>query len=266
MKPITTLALTLASSASAEEVKFLDPSLFASADVVIVGEIHDNPDHHLSQAALIALLAPKAVVFEMLNTENAARVTPETVDDPDLGTILNWEESGWPVFAIYAPIFASLGDAAVVGARPDDATRALARENGAVATFGADASDYGLDQPLPLEQQETREAQMQANHCGALPASMLPWFVTQQRFADASFSRATLEALETYGSPVVVITGNGHARKDWGMPAYLAQAAPDVAVISFGQITEAAPDAPYDFWQVTAPSPSDGSDPCAAFK
>ena len=261
-----TLAMVLASSAQAEEANLFDPETFSKADVVIIGEVHDNPVRHLNQAAVIALAAPKAVVFEMLTDDMARLVTPDTANDPSLGATLDWEASGWPDFAIYAPIFASLGDAVTIGAAPDEAVRAAAREAGVATVFGADAARFGLDQPLPLAQQEAREALMQANHCGALPPGLLPTFVAMQRFTDASFARATLDALETYGAPVVVITGNGHARTDWGMPVYLNAAAPNVAVTSVGQLTQANPDAPYDLVQITPPAPSDGGDPCAAFK
>ena len=43
-------------------------------DVLIVGEIHDNPAHHAAQARLLEELAPAAVVFEMLEAEQARRV------------------------------------------------------------------------------------------------------------------------------------------------------------------------------------------------
>jgi len=41
------------------------------ADVALLGEIHDNPEHHVRQAEAIASLAPSAVVFEMLTPEQA---------------------------------------------------------------------------------------------------------------------------------------------------------------------------------------------------
>lgn len=107
---------------------------------------------------------------------------------------------------------------------------------------------------------------MQAEaHCDALPETMLPGMVLAQRVRDAALARAALRALDDTGGPVLVFTGNGHARTDWAMPAKLARAAPDVSVLSVGQL-EAAPDdsPPYDLWVVTPEA--ERPDPCDAFR
>jgi uncharacterized iron-regulated protein len=93
---------------------------------------------------------------------------------------------------------------------------------------------------------------------------MLPGMVEAQRLRDAVFARTTLEALADTGGPVVVITGTGHARKDWGMPVALRYAAPEAKVVSLGQL-EAPPEdpAPFDLWRVSEPPPR--GDPCAEF-
>ena len=45
------------------------------AEIYILGEIHDNPDHHRVQAEAVAEIAPAALVFEQLTADQAARVT-----------------------------------------------------------------------------------------------------------------------------------------------------------------------------------------------
>jgi uncharacterized iron-regulated protein len=104
-----------------------------------------------------------------------------------------------------------------------------------------------------------------AAHCDTLPASMLPGMVEAQRLRDAALARAARRALAETGGPVAVITGNGHARRDRGVPALLARAAPGLSVVSIGQL-KAPPSsaAPFDFWLVT--EPADRGDPCAAFE
>ena len=42
---------------------------------------------------------------------------------------------------------------------------------------------------------------------------------------------------------MAVITGNGHARRDHGMPAYLARVAPDLTVYVLGQTEDVRIDA-----------------------
>lgn len=227
-----------------------------TADIVVLGEVHDNPDAHLGQAAMIAELAPKVVVFEMLTADEGARA------DANRNLIAEaWEASGWSDYLIYAPIFDALGTARIVGAAaPRDTVRAV-YSDGAAALFGPDAPLYGLNQPLTDELQTARETLQFEAHCAAMPMEMMGSMVEIQRYRDAVFARAALKALETYGAPVVVIAGNGHARTDWGVPAMIARAAPDVTVHAVGFV-EAASDVPFDETRIVPPAQRD--DPCRA--
>jgi len=242
-----------------------DWARLAPAEVVILGEVHDNAEHHRHQAAAVAALAPAALVFEMLTPEQAARVTPALRGDPAaLGDALGWEASGWPDFAMYHPIFAAAPDAAIHGGALPRAEVRRALAEGAAAVMGAQAARYGLTDPLAPEDQADREALQQEAHCNALPASILPGMVEAQRLRDAALARAVVAAVESGASPVVVITGTGHARRDHGIPAALAVAAPGLRVLSLGQFeSDPGADAPFDYWIVTAPQPRE--DPCAAF-
>jgi len=232
--------------------------------IVIVGEVHDNPHHHQFQADVILAQRPAAVVFEMLSPEQAAVITPELLGDAAaLEAALGWEASGWPDFDIYYPIFAALGAARVYGAAaPRDMVRA-AIGSGAAAVFDGDAARFGLDKSLPDAQQAAREADQQVAHCNALPEQMLGGMVEAQRLRDATFAAVTAQALSDTGGPVIVITGNGHTRRDRGIPAALAHAG-ITDVIAFGQFEEPPEgDVPFDLWRVTDPVERD--DPCAAF-
>lgn len=236
------------------------------ADVVILGEVHDNPDHHRMQADVVAALDPTAIVFEMLDAGEAALLTAEAVADLDaLADALDWENSGWPDFAVYAPLFEAAGQRAAYGAEISRGAAREAFDTGAADAFDGDAARFGLTDPLPGDQQATREAGQMAAHCDALPENLLPGFVEAQRLRDAALADATLQALEDHGAPVVVITGNGHARRDWGVPALLQIAAPDVTVFTLGQVEGDIPeDAPFDM--VVTADPVDRPDPCAAFR
>lgn len=265
MKETIALVTVLAASpAFSEQISPDALDALPPADVVILGEIHDNPLHHTHQARAVAALAPKAVVFEMLSPEQAARVTPELRQNAaGLAQALEWENSGWPDFSMYSPIFTA-SDAPVYGAAlPRDTVRA-AVSDGAAEVFGAEAARYGLDRPLPDDMQKARQEMQFESHCGAMPMAMMAGMVEAQRLRDAAFSRTVIEAFEATGGPVAVITGNGHARVDWGMPAVLAQAAPELQVLSIGQLEHMPEDVPpYDLWLVTDPVERD--DPCAGF-
>ncbi|MBW0156720.1 ChaN family lipoprotein [Sedimentimonas flavescens] len=274
MKKLVALFVCLAlSPASAEEIAAADLPARLSADppeIAVLGEVHDNAAHHHNQATAVAALRPRALVFEMLSPDQAARVTPDLRADPlALGKALGWEEAGWPDFALYAPIFAAAPDALIIGAAlpRDEVRRAMSEPLDRV--FGPDAPRYGLDQAYAPELQAQLEAEAQADHCDALPPEMLPGMVAAQRLRDGAFARTALRALKTTGGPVAVITGTGHARNDRAVPAMIAQANPGVRVRSLGQLEAEPgeslfPDQPYDWWIVTPPAPRE--DPCAAFR
>lgn len=243
-------------------IAFFCVSPAAAQDIILLGEIHDNPDHHAHQARETARLRPTALVFEMLDPQQveAAKDIPLT-DSAALGRAFDWNASGWPDFALYAPIFAAAPEAALYGAGlPRDQLRAALESGDRLGL-----PDWGFP-PLPPEIAAKREAEQSDAHCGALPASMLPMLVEAQRLRDARIAQVALAALERHGAPVVVITGNGHARTDWGVPALLRQHRPELRIDSLGQLEIGAPEdieSPFDRTRLSPPPKRD--DPCAAF-
>ncbi|MFN3721545.1 MAG: ChaN family lipoprotein [Paracoccaceae bacterium] len=259
------LTLALISGASVAQAELFNPDgmdRIPRAEVVILGEIHDNPEHHMNQARAVFSLAPRAVVWEQLSAEAAKQVPSDLRNMDILGRALGWDQSGWPDFSMYYPIFVAAREARHYGA---EVPRALARRSVTEGALSVMPDGPGLDRDLPDAEQSAREAEQMAAHCDALPADLLPGMVQAQRLRDAYLAQSVLQALEEVGPPVAVITGSGHARKDWGVPAVLDMAAPDVSVLSVGQMEGMAPDdPPFDVWLVTAPVERD--DPCAAFR
>lgn len=241
-------------------------SAVQAQDVLVLGEVHDNPAHHLAQAREVERFAPAAIIFEMLTAEQAnGEVMPQVANAEALSEHLRWGDSGWPDFALYHPIFTAAPAARIFGAGVSREAAFAAVGEGIASVFAGDASAYGLDQPLSEAQQEAREALQFAAHCDALPAEMLPGMVDVQRLRDAELARVTLEAFEATGGPVAVITGNGHARRDWGVPSYLARVAPDLDVMVIGQTEDGTP-LRGTFDKVLSAPAIDRPDPCEAFK
>ncbi|MCZ7675002.1 MAG: ChaN family lipoprotein [Roseovarius sp.] len=236
-------------------------------DVVLIGEVHDNPGHHAEQAARVAAIKPAALVFEMLTPEQAAAATPAArASEAALRAALDWDKTGWPDFAMYYPIFAAAPQARILGAGVTRKAARKALEQGFATLIGdADAARFGLDAPLPPDQQKAREALQMRAHCDALPDAMLPGMVRVQRLRDAMLARAAIAAHDATGGPVVVITGNGHARRDWGAPALLARAAPGLRVHAIGQTEDGLP-LPGGFDEVISSPAADRDDPCEAFR
>ncbi|MEM7545659.1 MAG: ChaN family lipoprotein [Pseudomonadota bacterium] len=239
------------------------------ADIAILGERHDNPVHHEWQARLVAALAPAGLAFEMVAEadEDIANAARDSGDD--LREALNWDASGWGDWAMYAPIFDAAPDAWIAGGGVDRDMLMKAVSEGAAAAFGDRAARYRLDERFPQDVIEDMLDEQDRAHCGALPTAMLPGMSEAQQLRDAAFADAALRLLDR--GQVVLITGNGHARTDRGVPFFIDRAEPDAEVISVGMI-EVPEDGtseggqgplPYDITVFT--EPFDRGDPCEEF-
>ncbi|WP_375261249.1 ChaN family lipoprotein [Palleronia sp.] len=130
--------------------------LVPGADIVVMGEEHDVPEHHLNQARWIEELRPAAVVFEMLPPELGPVATDMAGAPPEeLGPALQWEERGWPDLALYAPIFEAAEDARIVGAEVSRADLRLSVREGAAAALDGGMA-FGLSEPLSEDERDVR--------------------------------------------------------------------------------------------------------------
>lgn len=247
------------------------------ADAVLLGETHDNPDHHALQAWMVGRLVEHGrrplVAFEMIDPSQEPALKRHLADHPGdaagLGAALDWEKSAWPSWALYGPIAAAAlrGDAGLAPANlTHDQVRAIARS--------------GTDDALPplSSAQVARIAEdIKAGHCGMLPDAAVSGMVRVQRSRDAVMARALAAGLADRGH-AVLIAGTGHVRADHGVPAALAQVAPQATVFALGFL-EVRPDRdtpaaygasfgdgrlPFDaVWFTPA---AEREDMCAAFK
>jgi uncharacterized iron-regulated protein len=246
------------------------------ADVVILGELHDNAEHHGAQAWVVSQLRPAGLAFEMIPeaSEEGVAVFLEDGGAPaEIGPAIGWKRLGWPDWALYRPIFTASGAKVFTGGGTGRGPARRAIRDGAAAVIGDDRFMPVLATDLDAPTQTAMEDEMVASHCGHLPKSAAPGMVEAQRLRDASFAAAVLRARERSGGQVVLITGNGHARIDRGVPVYLAEVAPELSILSVGLVeTEEEPSAlgadgltlPFDFvWHT---SPAEREDPCAVFR
>lgn len=263
MRHLIPVLAFLASPLFADQVDPSETAGVPAADVVFLGELHDNPWHHENQTTMVATISPKAIVFEMLTPDQASLVTDALLPNQDaLEKALGWNDSGWPDFSMYYPIFREAAGAGFYGAQVSraDVRDAIMGEN-LTTTFGQDAAQYGLTEALDKAEQATREAEQLEAHCNALPEEMLPGMVLGQRLRDATLAREIERALAETGGPVVVITGNGHARKDWGAPRAMSEQITQISIAQFEQAPEG--EQPFDYWVLTPEA--EREDPCLAF-
>lgn len=253
---------------------------------LLLGEKHDNVDHHRLEGWVIAQRFPNqtcsAAVFEMLDDDQGPALAvfmqeKHSGQDADaLAATVQWQRSGWPAFELYAPVFEAVLDhcrAVRPGSFPRERSMDFARRGieALPPTFPARASLQG---ELPQPQQAELREEMRASHCNMLPDSMLDGMVFIQRVRDARLA-ASIQAQDY--PDVVLVAGNGHVRRDRGVPRYLRQLFGQAPlVVSFQEAVleathvEAHAEAigqqplPYDYVWFTASS--DDSDPCAQLK
>ncbi|MCB1510381.1 MAG: ChaN family lipoprotein [Hyphomicrobiaceae bacterium] len=223
---------------------------YVSADILVLGEVHDNWLHHALRAVMIERFAKAkqgraAVVMEHIRASKA-RVLAEyqaAIDRTqprywkaaaaELGQALNWEKSGWKPW----PMFARMAEAAFKAGLPiyaGDPTRveirAVARK-GVAALSEARRKSLGLDHPLSARVQDALLTQLEASHCNLLPKSAFGTMADAQRLRDAVLAASTVSAARKHGA-AILLTGNGHARTDRGAPSYMRKLAPDLKIVS----------------------------------
>lgn len=227
-------------------------------NVLIVGEVHDDPLHHRLQAALLEAFAafkksPPAVVMEHLRPSQADALKRYVAGidrtKPDfwkaaaagLGPALSWEKTGWPAWSMFEPIAEAafkLGSAISAG----DPARALVRDvarKGLGVLDQARRTELGLDVPLPSDLHEALLAELEANHCNLMPRSAFGTMADAQRLRDATLAASVVAAAKAHGS-AVLFTGNGHVRTDRGAASYIENTAPQ-DVVATVTIVEAPP-------------------------
>jgi uncharacterized iron-regulated protein len=220
----------------------------AAGHYVLLGEIHDNPDHHALQGWAITQLAARgrrpAIVLEMVQSDKAealAAYQDRGGDAAGLGKALNWGKSGWPAWAMYRPI-AEAAFAAGLRLYSGDAPRPEIRtigKKGLGSLAAARRTELRLDAPLPGELDTALRLEIVESHCNMLPASATGPMVGVQRFRDARLADSMIRV--DSGDGAVLIGGGGHVRKDRAVPWYLHRRAPGRSVVVLS-IVEADPD------------------------
>ena len=243
-----------------------------AAGVVILGETHDNPDHHALQAwmlrRLVAAGRRPVTALEMVESDHQAGLDDHRNDLPGLGEALKWEKRGWPDWSLYRPIAEATlaGNGVLVAANlPQDSGRQIAK-----GTPTADMiARYGLDEPLSPKEEKAMATEIRDSHCGLMPETSIPAMVQVQRARDAAMAEVVADwATRPAMGPAVLIAGSGHARRDRGVPARLQALVPGVTPLSIAFV-EAEPDdrdparaasrhdgtVPFDAVWFTAPAP-----------
>ncbi|MHC8317776.1 ChaN family lipoprotein [Pseudomonas sp. LB3P31] len=197
---------------------------------LIVGEQHDNRDHHALQLWLLRSLGDQrpqgSLLLEMLTPDqqpHVDQVHQAATPPADLRDSLVWQE-GWD-WNLYEPIvrFALTQPYPLLAANLDPLeVRAAYAHPAAPSGSRTNAADV----------KEELLKQVSESHCGLLPKKQMPAMLAVQQQRDRRMAERLLAAPE----PAVLFAGAFHARKDVGVPIHVldlgAEEAPTVLILA----------------------------------
>ncbi len=217
---------------------------------LLLGEKHDNPDHHALQLRVLnhvlSAEGVSSVSFEMMSSDQQPLLQSlSSLRDASLEEIndyLEWDNDGWD-WNYYGPLVRS-------------AMLAGAVINAANISNAQMMQVYG--EPTPAEVADILDKQTMAalekdideSHCGMLPESQFPAMVRVQQARDFAMAQSLSGSAP---QAQVLIAGNYHIRRDLGVPNYILHASPNlnpqqIVSLAFMEVDESST-APADYLQ-----------------
>ena len=195
-------------------------------DIILLGETYDNLFQHRARADLISKIQVKefTIVSEHLVSGNEITYSGRLLED--LETIgFNKEAWSWPVHEVLYKKFEELR-LPIFGGN-------LSQEDINNIYVGKRFSQS--DTLTPIVKRSALDSQSKdkllndlvLGHCGVVEEDLLSFMFKVQRLRDAS-----LAYIASKVAPAIVIAGNGHVRRDYGVPQILEKINPNGNIIS----------------------------------
>ena len=251
----------LASGRTIDPEQLLDR--LALAERVLVGEQHDNPDHHALQLWLLrelSRLRPQgSVLMEMLNPDQQNKVDQartaaragQAITDPF--DTLAWQP-GWD-WSLYGPLV-------MHQLRQPYPLLAANLDRAEIMQIYRERPRLSGPRSTATEVQERLRDDIRDSHCGLLPDSQLPAMLAVQQQRDRRMAEALLAAPQ----PSLLLAGAFHVRKDLGVPLHLADLSAQAgsAVLILAEVGRAVDATMADYVWFTAAQPE--QDHCAKLR
>ncbi len=232
-----------------------------SKKIVLLGEVHDNATQHAMRLIAFQNLLVEgkrpALLMEQFDRENQATIEFARIQFPnDLAKLIaagSPGKQGWN-WEFYKPFIALAikYDLPIVAVNVSnkDAMKAM-REGLAVL-------DISLAPNLQLREQQAKE--IFNGHCQMMPMESATKMVNAQVAKDIVMAQFVVK-YQAQGA--VLLAGNGHVRKDIGIPVWLSRSARENSV-SIGLLESASTANLFDVTIVTSAPARD--DPCLEFR
>ncbi len=251
-------------------------SRLAGNTIVLLGEVHDNAAQHrlrldLLRRAFAAGWRP-AIVMEQFDVERQAdidrarreqaRNAEHLIDQATPRAARPGAGWNWDFYKPYVALALEY-DVPLLAANLASAdTRRIVR-GGLAASFDEQRlAALGLDRPIAPDWQQAQEREIDRGHCAALPATMVPRMAQAQLARDAVMA----DVLRRHSQRgAVLLAGNGHVRRDLGVPRWLEAEAP--RLFALGLLEHGDTHTPPGAFDATLHTEAaERADPCAGFK
>ncbi len=189
----------------------LEPLL--PAEILLMGEQHDAPEHQQLQTAVVQALAGRgqlaALALEMAEQGRSTAGLPPDASETQVREALQWRDASWP-WAAYGPavMAAVRAGVPVLGA------------NLPAAEIRNAMQSIAFDDHLTPGSWQKQQENIREGHCGLLPERQIVPMARVQLARDATIARTVLAARQP-GKTVLLIAGNGHVDRALGVPTHL---------------------------------------------
>ncbi len=208
------------------------------AEVLLLGETHDNPEHHRLQRRMLQMgrdgAARPVLLMEQFDVDQQGAIDETVKNGADIKPLLR----GWD-WSHYRELIAEAKSAGMplrAANLPRASLRPVVRE-GFGSLAATEVTRLGLEAAWSEPSNQFMLRAIESSHCGKITPPLREGLVRAQRLRDATLADA---ALANIGRGVVFILGRVHARHDVGVPRYLEVRRPGTRVLSIGLVEVSA--------------------------
>lgn len=209
-----------------------------ASDVLLLGEVHDNPLHHEYQQKLLKARiesgARPALMMEQLDADTQPALD-QALAGSDRDGVLNNVSAliKFTEWQLYQPLLTIAVDnkLPVIAANVSSQHLQPAIWRGYAAYDADELKRLAVEQVWNENRQNFLVRNMGGAHCGKLRDELREGLARSQRLRDAMMADS---AVSSIARGVVAIVGSSHARRDIGLPLYFAARAPAARIVSIG--------------------------------
>lgn len=240
----------------------------ANPQVLLLGEVHDNPQGHKLRYEELKRRVDggwrPVIAMEQFDHEDQELLDEAQKGCLDAGCVIRvMSKKGWDWQQYYPVIQLALDrhlPLVAVNLSRTNASKVV--RDGVASSFDAKTvAEYRLGEPISADWRKAQEREIRTGHCNMLPDMMVPGMVDAQMARDIWMAKLIRDQQPR---DVVLIAGNGHVRKDIGVPRWLNAVGTKLTVKTVGYVEGGGMKEQFD--EVRSLPAQKRPDPCAKFK